>query len=296
MSNPVHFQANRNYIPALDSLRAISIIFVVLRHFDITRLVSANLGVTIFFFISGFIITRLMLHEHDTTNGVKVYAFYLRRFFRLIPELFLMLIVVVIAALILGANIDWGQIFALVWRFVNIHVLNFTPKYNYFATESRIGTILWGCLLAVLTHRNPTGFLKTIITSHWVGLIAGALLMATMFIPGEENRHSWRYSLQGLCLMLAVGSLLFSQGLGWARSVLEIKPMIFLGKISYSLYLWHLPVYFFLPKIVSIEHRPIFLLVSLILSTLFAALSYFLYAKPIMKWHRNRQHKAKLSR
>lgn len=350
-NNKVPFRADRNYIPALDGLRAISVIFVILRHFDITRLVSANLGVTIFFFISGFIITRLMLHEYQTQNGIKIFAFYKRRFFRLIPELFLMLTAVVILAIALGLTVDWGQIFAgffyymnyytiflrhngldytlpinplwslaveehyyfvfplfflafvknlkvmirvifgllgiiLIWRIFNIHVLGFTPKYNYFATESRIGTILWGCLLAVFAHRNPGDFLKRLLTSPWMGILAGAVLMMTMFIPGEENRHSWRYSLQGICLLLWIGAILFSSSLSWARNLLSLKPMVFLGKISYSLYLWHLPVYFFLPKIVTLP-RSLFLILALSLSFLLAIVSYFLFAKPIMSWHRN---------
>lgn len=353
----VPFKADRNYIPTLDGLRAISVLFVVLRHFDITRLVSANLGVTIFFFISGFIITRLMLHEHETTGEIKVFAFYLRRFFRLIPELFLMLVVVVAFALILSVQIDWGQVFAgffyymnyytvflrhngldytlpinhlwslaveehyylifplfvllfikrlhimlrviigllatiLLWRLFNIHVLEFTPKYNYFATESRIGTILWGCLLSVLAHRSPKNLLMQILKSPWVGLIAGAILMGTMFIPGEENRHSWRYSLQGLCLLLSVGPLLFSPGLGWARGLLSLKPMTFLGKISYSLYLWHLPVYFFLPKVITLS-KPLSLVLALSLSLLIATASYYLFAKPLMARHRQRQNKVR---
>lgn len=352
-SKDISFESNRHYIPALDGLRAISVLFVVLRHFDITRLVSANLGVTIFFFISGFIITRLMIHEYIMSGKVDVVSFYKRRFFRLIPELFLMLSAVVCTALFLSVSIDWGQVFAgffyymnyytvflrhngldytlpinplwslaveehyyfifpvfflafvkhldkfvasifilltiiLFWRFFNIHVLDFQPKYNYFATESRIGTILWGCLLAVMVHNNPKSYFKRIITSPWVGVAAGFILLMTMFIPGEENRHSWRYSLQGLSLLLWVGTILFSPGLVWARSLLSVPPMIYLGKISYSLYLWHLPVYFFLPKVFELP-RSTTLTLALLISVLLASASYYLYAKPIMSWHRKKQ-------
>ena len=109
--------------------------------------------------------------------------------------------------------------------------------------------------------------------------------MATMFIPGEENRHSWRYSLQGVCLLLWIGPILFSSGLSWARYLLSLPPMVFLGKISYSLYLWHLPVYFFLPEIIPLPETK-GLVLALALSILIASGSYYLYAKPIMQWHR----------
>jgi peptidoglycan/LPS O-acetylase OafA/YrhL len=251
-----------SYIPALDGLRAISVLFVMVRHFEITHLVSANLGVTIFFFISGFIITRLLLDEHDRTGTISLRAFYVRRIMRLTPALWLVLLVVPLAAIGLHKEVDWYQVGAgflylmnyysiwlrsediayalpinplwslaveehfyllfpvlltltvawksrlagfiagvivlsLLWRVFNIYVLDFPPKYNYFATESRIESILWGCLLATLCAWKPAiVYLKTV--ASWPFFLVGCLGLIVSMVPISEGiSHSVRYSLQG---------------------------------------------------------------------------------------------------
>ncbi|MBV9290180.1 MAG: acyltransferase, partial [Hyphomicrobiales bacterium] len=74
-------------IPSLDGVRAISVLIVVLCHSDLEDLVPGGLGVTIFFFLSGFLITTLMLTEHESTGGINILNFYARRAFRLMPPL-----------------------------------------------------------------------------------------------------------------------------------------------------------------------------------------------------------------
>lgn len=89
---------NISKLPSLDGLRAISITFVLISHvFNNTK--SANLaalggvGVQIFFVISGFLITTLLLKEKITTSGVNLKKFYIRRAFRIFPLVFLYLFV-----------------------------------------------------------------------------------------------------------------------------------------------------------------------------------------------------------
>lgn len=75
-------------IPGIDGLRAISVLLVMVAHYGFGDLVPGGLGVAIFFFISGFLITTLMLREASETGQISVRNFYVRRFLRLQPELF----------------------------------------------------------------------------------------------------------------------------------------------------------------------------------------------------------------
>lgn len=76
---------------ALDALRAISVVLVVLAHSGF-NLIPGGLGVTIFFVISGFIITKLIVSEIERTGDFKIGAFYLRRFWKIFPP-FLFIVV-----------------------------------------------------------------------------------------------------------------------------------------------------------------------------------------------------------
>lgn len=76
-----------SYIPALDGLRAAAVALVILAHYGLGHVVPGGLGVTVFFFLSGFLITRLLLAERAATGRVCIRNFYVRRFLRLYPAL-----------------------------------------------------------------------------------------------------------------------------------------------------------------------------------------------------------------
>ena len=86
-------QARFGYIPGLDGLRAIAVLLVLIAHVGGSHIIPGGFGVTVFFFISGFLITRLLLAESDKKGGIGLKAFYIRRFLRLLPALYLMLVV-----------------------------------------------------------------------------------------------------------------------------------------------------------------------------------------------------------
>ena len=88
------------YLPGLDGLRAIAIIGVLLYHSGIDWMPGGFLGVDVFFVLSGFLITSLILEEYDRTGRVDFRRFYLGRARRLLPAVFVMLIVVGIAVLL----------------------------------------------------------------------------------------------------------------------------------------------------------------------------------------------------
>jgi peptidoglycan/LPS O-acetylase OafA/YrhL len=76
-----------SHIPGLDGLRAISILLVMLSHSGLQNVVPGVFGVTIFFFISGFLITSLLVAEYKAANAISIRRFYLGRVLRLYPPL-----------------------------------------------------------------------------------------------------------------------------------------------------------------------------------------------------------------
>jgi peptidoglycan/LPS O-acetylase OafA/YrhL len=77
----------------LDGLRAFSVLAVMIGHYGFGSILPGGLGVTVFFFISGFLITTLMLRETRATGTISIGQFYLRRLLRLQPELWALLII-----------------------------------------------------------------------------------------------------------------------------------------------------------------------------------------------------------
>lgn len=81
----------RFYVPVLDGLRAVAFLFVFVAHSGLDKIVPGGFGVTIFFFLSGYLITTLMRIEATETGGVSLRNFYLRRCRRILPPLYLTL-------------------------------------------------------------------------------------------------------------------------------------------------------------------------------------------------------------
>ena len=98
------FEPGTGYVAGLDGLRALSIALVMIAHAGWDRVVPGGLGVTVFFFVSGFLITTLLTAEHARTGTVAVGAFYGRRFLRLAPELYGMIALTALAGPLYGQH------------------------------------------------------------------------------------------------------------------------------------------------------------------------------------------------
>jgi peptidoglycan/LPS O-acetylase OafA/YrhL len=118
-------------IPSLDGFRAISIILVVFSHcrflngfplglIDFAR--QCDVGVIIFFVISGYLITTLLLHEFKRTNNVNIKSFYIRRAVRIAPIFFLYIIVIMSYNNVLNLNITKSNL---------LHALTFTANFDF---------------------------------------------------------------------------------------------------------------------------------------------------------------------
>ena len=89
-------------MPGLDGLRALAVIAVLLYHAELAWIPGGFLGVEIFFVISGYLITALLLAEWHQSGRIELKAFWLRRARRLLPALYVLLVVCLAFAVVLG--------------------------------------------------------------------------------------------------------------------------------------------------------------------------------------------------
>ena len=295
-------------IPSLDGIRALSVLIVVLAHSGL-EVVPGGLGVTIFFFLSGYLITTLMLAESERSGRLSIPKFYARRIFRLMPPLVVTLAVAYgltyvgllpggitasgLAAQLLyfanyygiffdpgntipsGTGILWSLaveehfyivypllvalllasaarplaigtmlglacVVVLAWRLYLVQSPGFVSIRTYYASDTRINSIIYGCILAIVM--NPVRDLNRIGTMaprHW-GLfsVAAAALLATLLYRSESFREGIRYSLQGIALMpLFYFAVRFSAQHPFRFLNLPLVKRI--GVYSYAIYLIH---------------------------------------------------------
>ena len=83
------------YLPGLDGMRALAVAAVLVYHANPSWLPGGFLGVEVFFVISGYLITLLLMAERERTGTVKIGAFWMRRARRLLPALYVMMAIVI---------------------------------------------------------------------------------------------------------------------------------------------------------------------------------------------------------
>ena len=116
-------------IPSLDGFRAVSVLIVMLSHAGFGHIIPGGLGVTIFFFLSGFLITTLLRSELGQTGTISIPNFYVRRFLRLGPPLVVVLSIAY-GLVFLGlqpGGASWGGFLAQLLYFANYYGLFFDP-------------------------------------------------------------------------------------------------------------------------------------------------------------------------
>lgn len=123
---------NKSYLPELDGLRGIAIITVIISHAvlntSLAKYLIGDIGVEIFFVLSGFLITTLLLKERLKEGRVSFKNFYIRRALRILPVAYLFLILLVFLNYLLKLNISSGSFFASAFYVKNLH-FNFTSDW-----------------------------------------------------------------------------------------------------------------------------------------------------------------------
>lgn len=293
------------HVPQLDGIRAIAVLIVMVSHAGLGDFVPGGFGVTIFFFLSGYLITSLLRVEASCSRRVDFKAFYVRRTLRIMPPLYVTLVILTAMYLagIFGNSVRqnaipwdylflsnyshfWGQdgglpvplwslaveehfyllfpaAFALCTYFLRgnyagaalacaiacliILALRFaTPLWfgdverNYYWSHTRMDSILFGCILAL--WNNPLLDENAWKPQFFHVVLALAVLATTFVVEEKTFRFIVRYSLQGAALFILF-SYVLSEKSALLNNVLTSAPMIWIGLVSYSLYLCHFAIF-----------------------------------------------------
>lgn len=328
------------YRPEIDGLRAVAVIPVILFHLKSSWLQGGFLGVDVFFVISGFLITSIILREHEA-GEFSFRSFWSRRAKRILPVLITVVLASVaavhlivfkgeyqpmggqgVAALLSFANIAmwrmtgnyWGpqaesspflhawslsveEQFYLLFPAALILLLKYKPKWltqaafwlatlgfvgflygaknyptaSFYLLPTRAWELASGCLLAVVVRRHSTALAQIPMRPH---LALGGLLLvvASYFLLAGGSGFS------GALVIPVVGAvMIIAFGMsGPAHVFLTLAPVVYIGKISYSLYLWHWPA------IVFARHIGYYPKTTAVLVTVLASVaSYHLIEKPV---------------
>jgi peptidoglycan/LPS O-acetylase OafA/YrhL len=328
-------------IPSLDGLRAVAIAMVCLSHFAQTKgsplhnfSSFGNLGVRVFFVISGYLITQLLLEERQRTGRISLKRFYFRRTLRIFPAMWFYM--AVILALNLGgviglASHDWWRAFTytvnydrqrswyighlwslsveeqfyLIWpfalwfggqrratklailavvagpilRLASLLTWPDAPILEWFPTTC--DAIATGCILALIPAVRLRQWTASWIASPWVGLVPLLAIFINSLQFHVDRRYMILFSTAGLTVMNLCIALTIYRFIVYYRDfsgrVLNSGFLVWLGTISYSLYLWQQP---FLNHDVSswVTRFP----VNLIAALAMAAVSYYCVERPLL--------------
>ncbi len=291
--------------PEIEGLRAVAIMPVVLVHAGFTQFPGGFVGVDVFFVISGYLITRIIMADMEQ-DRFSLARFYARRFARLGPALWAMLAAVLVAGMWLLLPSDWpGLTREAIWAAGFAANLNYWATTDYFATHET----------ALLLHTWSLG-----VEEQFYLFYPFALIGLRRWLPGREgtalavlaavsfalclwlsqtatqaafylfSARAWEMALGGLvacgagfrisapmlraalglaglgmitasvigigqlgafpapaALLPCVGTaLVIAYGTGGpARRLLSLAPVRWIGRISYSTYLWHWPIMVF---------------------------------------------------
>jgi peptidoglycan/LPS O-acetylase OafA/YrhL len=222
--------ATRFHVAGLDGVRAIAVTLVILFHLTPGTTVGGYLGVDIFFVVSGFLITTLLLRERAETGRIRLSSFWNRRARRLLPALAALLLVCCTAAWAIGGDVLVGlgrQVLGAATFSSNwLLVANGTSYFGdtlpelfrnlwSLAVEEQF-YLVWPLLLVLVLVRMPRP-LRLIL----VGLLAAAsaVAMALLYTPADPNRVY--YGTDTHAFGLAIGAFLAILAISWPRRLLE---------------------------------------------------------------------------
>lgn len=199
MTTPTHadYLAQRRF-PGLDGLRAIAAVLVVLFHFEGPDILQGWIGVHLFFVLSGYLITTLLLREHDRTGRVALVDFYLRRAFRILPVYFLVLAAVVVGCLFAGTfrSSGLGAALPLQLTFFNEFTQNNPYGHSWTLGTEQKFYLLWPLL----------AFVGAASTARRFGVAVAGCVVALALVPVTLGQSSPNWTLGYFSIL--VGCLL----------------------------------------------------------------------------------------
>jgi len=214
------------YEPSLDGIRAFSVIAVMLYHANIAWLPGGFLGVEVFFVVSGFLITSLLIEERESTRRIDLKQFWIRRARRLLPALVVMLAATAVCVAFyatdsapdfrrdvlpsLGYFSNWWQIFAVDTPYFAASSLPVLRHLWSLAVEEQ-WYLIWPLLFVFVFGAK---WMRPKISGALLLLCSGAIMFATAlrFVQDDETRTNFLYlstltRSSGLLLGAAVAML-----------------------------------------------------------------------------------------
>jgi len=350
------------YRPEIDGLRAIAVGAVILYHaqisiFDQLVFKGGFIGVDIFFVISGYLITSIILKELITTGSFSFKYFYERRIRRILPALLAVMLVSlpfawlyfipssfvdfsksILYSLGFSSNFyfhysgqEYGAIDGLLKPY--LHTWSLSVEEQFYILFPIVLLITFKCFKRYLIHILIIGFVISLGLAEWSSrnypsvsfyflhtrmweLIAGSILAYFEITLGHRSKqktlnfilpgigliligHSFIYlndnmthpSLYTLTPIIGVCLIIwFSNPNEIITKILSTKLFVGIGLISYSLYLWHYPIFTF-ARTINFSHGDIYkkLLIGII-AFVVSILSYYLIERP----SRNKKNKFKI--
>jgi peptidoglycan/LPS O-acetylase OafA/YrhL len=308
------------YRPSLDGIRGVAILLVLLSHLCPGHDQFGFVGVDIFFVLSGFLITCILIAEWDQTAKISLKNFYWRRALRLLPALIVMLLVflayswwaISLKALIknLGYALEalfyftnWALIsnlgqrsnhlfmhtwslsieeqFYLIWPITLIFLLRMTRSRTsslwfvllaallsglerivlaalgepndwrfYCGLDTRADSLLLGCCAGIILSSNLLPQRRWIQSAFKAGTIVSIIGLCRIANgdPYDPWMHVAGWFLTSLFTAVIIIHLVYTPA-GILHWMLESRPLTWLGKVSYGLYLWHFPVFYCLSSL-----------------------------------------------
>jgi peptidoglycan/LPS O-acetylase OafA/YrhL len=340
-------------IASLDGIRAAAAMTVFVSHMGLRDAVPGGFGVTVFFFLSGFLITTLLRREYEQSGTISFRNFYLRRIYRIWPPMYLVLLLLMIPAvsgqavsnttpaalasqflqytnyyviaqgpeqLIPGSYAMWslaveehfyllfplalslllgrnntrrtgmillgGCALLLVWRCVLVVGFGLGESYTYLATDTRLDSILYGCVMGVWLNPALDSNVLKLNKRQWISVlaIAVAVLLFCFTFRSAGFRETLRYSLQGMALApLFFCAIRYPQ---WPIfSWLNYSWVRGLGAISYTFYLIHTTALDIVERTLG-GPRIAVVLLGFVASVAFSAAMYFLVERRMAQLRR----------
>lgn len=342
------------YRPEIDGLRAVAVIAVIIYHLDITFLsvnlaVGGFLGVDVFFVISGFLITGILVHEFNVTGSVSITRFYMRGARRILPPLVFMIVccVPMAIAVLLPSEIDrfarsilsvlafvsnffwffelseYGAQSGLLQPFLHTWSLaieeqfylifppllllllkkvgpqttgvvlglalcvgllaaqgltSIHPTFSFYAPTSRAWELLAGSVLALAAIRAPNAFRSDLTCRVIPPLAMTVLCISFCLFSLEVVSHPGIATVP--VILATCGLIWFATPTDPITRALSCPAAVWIGRLSYSLYLWHFPVFAFGRIITMGQPDGLDMLVWLAITVLAATLSYYLVEAP----------------
>ncbi len=348
---------DRKFRPDVEGLRAAAVLLVVLYHAGVPLLTGGYVGVDVFFVISGFVITGLLLRERQGTGTTSILGFYARRVRRILPAATLVILATVVAAFVVlevvsgdsaASDGRWAAVFLANFHFawVGTNYLtagsHLSPLQNYWSLSveeqfyvvyptlfllvatlggrtslrTRLSVTLGVVIVAsywlsvVQTASHPTAAYFSPFTRAWELALGGLVAVSTTWLrrlpTGAASALTWAglaavlYSafaftshtaypgslvavpVVGAALVIAGGVAVPRWG---AESILGLGPSLWLGRRSYSLYLWHWPLLVIAAERVgksSLSTAGNLMLVAMAMAL--SMVTYRLVERPIRHW------------